>query len=358
MRTVSGNTPRVSIIMPSYNSAGFIVQALESVFAQSYSCYEVIVVDDGSTDDTGTVLAPYRDRIRYFYQENSGPSAARNRGLELASGEFVVFLDSDDILLPGKLVAQVACFDSRDGTDLVHSGWRLVNHAIEEIGSVEPWRRTAELDLKACLQVHPFYMGAMMLRRDTVQRVGGFNSDLRQAEDIDLVLRMMLNGSQATWLKQTTVMYRQHQTSLTHSGLERVQSVNRVFADFFARPDLPGDICALKRRVLYDISMWSVWQLYRSGHRSEIPHYLQQSVLYAEGTDKEILLGWVHRLRNECAVVGRMHELGEFWPYFKAALRMDELSWAHTRKLVEWITKTDCPVKAPTRKIRRDAESA
>ena len=96
------SSPLVSIIIPAYNVAPFIVSALESVFAQTVKDFEVIVVNDGSVDslELETAIAPFRDRIQYLVQENRGPSAARNAGIRRARGEFVAFLDADDSLLP------------------------------------------------------------------------------------------------------------------------------------------------------------------------------------------------------------------------------------------------------------------
>jgi len=141
--------PLVSVIMPTFDSARYIQQAVESVFQQTYPAHEVVVVDDGSTGDTRRVLGPYMERIRYVYQENQGPSAARNHGLGLARGEFVAFLDSDDYLPPGAMTEWLARFDSQPSLGVVHSGWRLVNQDGEVLRDVEPctacrartWRR-------------------------------------------------------------------------------------------------------------------------------------------------------------------------------------------------------------------------
>ncbi|QYO63390.1 glycosyltransferase family 2 protein [Leptolyngbya sp. 7M] len=102
--------PQVSLIIPAYNGERFITKALDSILHQTYSDYEIIVVNDGSTDQTAAVLQPYRERIRYIEQANRGVAAARNRGMALAQGELIAFLDQDDVLLPDKLAVQVECF--------------------------------------------------------------------------------------------------------------------------------------------------------------------------------------------------------------------------------------------------------
>jgi len=102
--------PRISVIIPTFNRAAWVREAVDSVLAQTFQDFELLVVDDGSTDETGAGLAPYGDRLRYLYQVRQGVSAARNRGLELAAGEWITFLDSDDLWLPRKLETQVDFF--------------------------------------------------------------------------------------------------------------------------------------------------------------------------------------------------------------------------------------------------------
>src|SRR4028119_1061372 len=145
----SATTPRVSVIIPVYNCDRYIQEAIESVLNQTYSDYEIIVVDDGSTDNTRSVLEPYFHRIHYIYQENQGASAARNRGLQEARGKFVAFLDADDFfLLPSKLAEQVACFEAQPRLGVVHSGWRMVNQQAKKMVDREPWHNAPKLDLK------------------------------------------------------------------------------------------------------------------------------------------------------------------------------------------------------------------
>src|SRR5262245_23003010 len=101
--------PLISVIIPTYNSARFVIDAVESALAQSYPSLEVIVVDDGSSDDTQERLGPWEGRIKYFYQPNSGPAKARNRGIKEARGDLIAFLDADDQWLPEKLNKQWEC---------------------------------------------------------------------------------------------------------------------------------------------------------------------------------------------------------------------------------------------------------
>src|ERR1700678_3861883 len=117
--------PLVSIIIPTYNRAEYLGQAIDSALAQSYRPIEIIVVDDGSTDDTQGVAARYGDRIRYIHKANGGASSARNAGFAAASGEVLALLDSDDRWLTEKLEKQISLLS--DGVGLVHAGFRVFN---------------------------------------------------------------------------------------------------------------------------------------------------------------------------------------------------------------------------------------
>src|SRR5437773_3781756 len=112
----------VSVVIPTYNYARYLPEAIDSALAQTHAPLEVIVVDDGSTDDTPRVLAVYGDRIRVIRQANRGPGAARNTGIAAARGEYVGFLDADDVWLPRKLELQMARFEADQGLGLVHCG--------------------------------------------------------------------------------------------------------------------------------------------------------------------------------------------------------------------------------------------
>jgi glycosyltransferase involved in cell wall biosynthesis len=181
--------PLISVILPTYNRALWVVEAVDSVLAQSFRDLELIVVDDGSTDETVAKLAPYRDRLRYAFQEQSGVSAARNRGLDLARGEWVAFLDSDDLWLPVKLEAQVNFFTQNPEAEICQTEelWirngRRVNPRQRHR---KPSGRIFEPSLALCL-VSP---SAVMLKKTLFDQSGRFDPQLPACEDYDLWLRI------------------------------------------------------------------------------------------------------------------------------------------------------------------------
>lgn len=179
---------KISVIIPTYNRQEFLAQAIDSVLGQTCADFELIVVDDGSTDDTARRVDAYGARVRYIYQENKGPAAARNTGIRAAEGELLAFLDSDDRFAQEKLMVQQAAMAA-------HPEY-LISHT-DEI-----WYRRGELlhqkkkhfrphgfIFAACLKLCVVGMSTVMVRREFFDRVGYFDEELPCCEDYDLWLR-------------------------------------------------------------------------------------------------------------------------------------------------------------------------
>lgn len=198
---VSSTVP-VSVVIPTYNRANIVSEAIDSVLAQTYKNYEIIVVDDGSEDDTKTVLKKrYDGQIRYIYQPNRGPSAARNRGIRASKYDLIAFLDSDDIWLPQKLELQVPLIhDSKivlSYTNWVDSKNDSGQDYFTQIGlsfNSEP----AILDYPLSTLVRKGGSGILVpvsiCRKDAIQRVGFFDERMKIAEDIRLWFRLASEG--------------------------------------------------------------------------------------------------------------------------------------------------------------------
>ena len=201
--------PLVSVVVPTYNYARYISDALECLRAQTYAHWECIVVDDGSTDDTAEVVARFTERdarIRYLWQENRRQAAAKNTGLRHTSGQYVQFLDADDLLESRKLERQVALLEGRPGVDIVYGGARYftagrpgeLRHSAE--GSDRPWMPEVAGQgrevLAALLRRNIMPINAPLVRRRAVEAVGFFDETLprSQAEDWDYWLRCALAG--------------------------------------------------------------------------------------------------------------------------------------------------------------------
>jgi glycosyltransferase involved in cell wall biosynthesis len=204
---VSG--PLVSCIVPVYNGAAYLAEALDSIFAQSYRPLEVIVVDDGSTDGTPRVLADYAARVTRLWQPNGGPAAARNRGVTVARGECVAFLDADDLWHPEKLARQMARFRARPELELSLTGIQNFWMA-EAIPGDDAYLDAIDR------QAWPGYVCQTLLtRRATFQQVGPFNESLPHAEDREWLMRAVEHGKVRELLPEVLVYRRCHRTNLT-----------------------------------------------------------------------------------------------------------------------------------------------
>lgn len=193
--------PMVSVVIPTFNRGIFVVHAVESVLQQTYGSYEIIVVDDGSEDDTATKLRPYFNRIRYHRQENQGVSVARNIGIGLAEGEWIANLDSDDTWDPRKLELQMAAlaeFDQEAGACFTNCSFVGGAHGeitAFQVAGFDPGREIGMMDepTRWILARHPIvYIPSVVVKRGLVLDGGGFDSQLIVSEDTDLLFRLSL----------------------------------------------------------------------------------------------------------------------------------------------------------------------
>lgn len=323
--------PTVSVIIPAYQSDRYIVQAVESVLQQESCRYEVIVIDDGSTDSTEQVLEPYRDHLRYLKQENQGVAVARNHGIEVARGDFVAFLDADDYFLPKKLARQAEILLKRPNLGIVHSGWQRVDHQGKKLLDICPWKQIPELDLENWLRWKPVLPSAMMFRREWLQYVGGFDARFPPAEDTNLVLKLALKGCKTAWLREITVCYRQHESSAMHKGLPQARSLLAVTDDFFNQ-SVPPQIRLMEQSVRHGTLVWIAWYLHHTGHPTEMKEYLQQAWDYRSNSGIETLVTWVE-------------SFAEFARNWGVEFNVNSLtSSPEWQELVQWILQMTNPI--------------
>lgn len=216
--------PLVSAIIPTYNRARAVCEAVESVLRQTYPRVEVIVVDDGSTDDTQQELKKYGDRIRVVTQPNAGPSAARNHGIAMARGEFVAFLDSDDLWLPTNLERQVGLLQKVGQSVPCCLCNITMRWSDKELGSFEIAWLDPPVDEGVWLNADEvlatrfvLFNQGIVIRRDVLERIGGFNEDLWLLEDTDLSLRLSLEGPWV-FIREPLVIWRESAGSLYQSA--------------------------------------------------------------------------------------------------------------------------------------------
>jgi glycosyltransferase involved in cell wall biosynthesis len=212
-------TSLVTAAIPTYNRARYLAEAIESAVAQTYPDVEIVVVDDGSTDDTPAVVEPYRDRIRYVRQENAGRSAARNRCILETRGRYLSFLDSDDRWLPDKLALQVPVLEERPDVGMVHGHVDVIDadgKPLRELTAKHHrlWSKAHEsgvtyaryaLDCR-CLS------SATTFRRAVFDRVGPYDTTLA-LDDYELYLRVALD-SEIVFLERSVAEYRSHSSNM------------------------------------------------------------------------------------------------------------------------------------------------
>lgn len=240
--------PRVSIIVPTYNRAHTITRALDSLLVQTYPDLEIIVVDDGSTDSTRDILAGYDDRVRYHYQQNAGPAAARNTGIRMARGEFIGFLDSDDTVSPTKVALQVALLDARPEIDWVVTGVQMIAEdgetVLEEIVTFNVDEILKEILLTVSRGLFPPHVPLM--RRECIERVGLFDETLPAREEQDFWIRVAMAGCKAALIEQALCQFWITAGSRGQNLSNVQRAYPRILDKVFSNPDLPPAVLALK----------------------------------------------------------------------------------------------------------------
>lgn len=207
----------VSVIIPAYNAAPYIKDTLDSVFAQTYRNFEVVVVNDGSPDTPALeqVLQPYRDRIVYLKQENRGLSGARNTGLRAAKGSMVALLDADDIWMPNYLEEQTGFLREHPEFDVVYCNARFFGESVydgKEYMDVCPSHGEATSRALISRRCHVFV--SVIARIEILKRIG-FDESLRSCEDFDCWLRLTAAGHKIGYHRKILVRYRKHGGSLS-----------------------------------------------------------------------------------------------------------------------------------------------
>jgi len=229
-------SPVVSVIIPAYNVGRFIEDTLNSVFGQTMTDYEVIVVNDGSpdTEELERVLAAHLKDIVYLKQQNQGASAARNTGLRAARGEFIAFLDGDDIWLPNYLAGQMEFIVDQD-CDLICADARTFGEAVNTnrtymetvMDSAPMIGRVTFLELLN--GDRSFVTSGVIVRRELIFKVGLFDEELRNAQDLDLWLRLAASGARLAYQRRVLLRYRCRPDGLTGNPINSHRRELRVF---------------------------------------------------------------------------------------------------------------------------------
>jgi glycosyltransferase involved in cell wall biosynthesis len=261
-------TPKISVVLPVYNAAPFLAQAVDSILAQTFADFELIVLDDGSTDATPAILQRYASdgRVRLLRQPNAGVVPTLNRGLDLCTGELIARMDADDIAHPRRLEAQVRFMSMRPEVGLLGTAYRLIDAQGRDLGA----QPVALNDLAirwASLLTSPFAHPTVMMRRATLERHGlRYSAEAETVEDYDLFARSLEFWRGAN-LDQPLLQYRVHgqsntgrvaKSQLKHHPMAALRQIRRLLPGFVPDPTTIAQLQSLfvSRQPLPDIDRY------------------------------------------------------------------------------------------------------
>lgn len=285
--------PRISVVLPVYNGAAFLEQAVESILSQTYSDFELLALDDGSTDQSRAILERFAaadSRVQVISRPNRGLTATLNEGIELARGIYIARMDADDLALPERFAKQVAYLDAHTETVAVGGQIVLIDNQGRELNSMALPCRHEDIDQRhmnglSSVLCHP----TVMMRTEAVRQVGGYDDRREAAEDFDLWLQLAEIGRLAN-LDCPVLLYRQHLNSVGYSKRQRQRlSAWEAVRSAAARRGLPFDMPSPEDEPPVPVGSvyrkWGWWAL-KGGNVGTARHYAWKSLLGAPA-DKE-----------------------------------------------------------------------
>ncbi len=247
-------TPAVTVIIPTYNYGRFLAGAVESALRQTFTDLEVLVIDDGSTDNTPAVIETFRHDPRFHYERTAhvGAAAAKNIGIRQARAALIAFLDADDLWLPEKLARQVPLFAADPGPGVVYSRRLLMDEQGRDLAYEQPALHRGDV-LEAIFRTNFVCFSSAVVRREVLETVDGFDEMLRLAADFDLWLRAAARY-RFDYVGEPLVKYRTGHANLSRRVEERLATALRIMRRFLERPEVHGRIRpAVVRRAFADI---------------------------------------------------------------------------------------------------------
>jgi glycosyltransferase involved in cell wall biosynthesis len=317
-------TPKVSVIIPTYNAMRYLPETMETALAQTMADFEVIVVNDGSTDSVIEWVAQITDpRVRIISQVNQGLSGARNTGVKNAKGEYVAFLDADDLWKPTKLEKQVACMESNPQVGLVYTWTAMADQNGKPTGRViaseaegDVWQQLIEFNMVCC-------GSTPLIRRSCFEQIGSFAADVSPSDDWDMWLRIATQYKFGV-VKEPLILYRQHPGN-SSKNLQRMLETSRILIErTFATA--PTELLHLRNRSYGSICLYLGWRAIETLDTEQAMHFRQQAcahrpqlslsprcvrlglaILLARRFGPQTytkVLHWIYRLRRSLAGTG------------------------------------------------------
>ena len=246
--STAGDHPLVSVVIVTYNKAEVLADSIRSVLRQTYRNREILVVDDGSTDNTAELVRTFGDQVRYLPKKNGGTGSARNLGIQESQGEYVAFLDGDDLWLPRKLEMQMAAFEKEPDLAAVQCSAYCVNNRLEvlEARTCHP-RQDTLLDF---LLFHnlPAFASCVVVPKKIFDQIGGFGTDLVILSDWDMACRLARVGTLRS-VSDFLVLYRHYPSNQSRNVEIHIDSGERSLRRFFSAVDLDPRLRGREARV-------------------------------------------------------------------------------------------------------------
>jgi glycosyltransferase involved in cell wall biosynthesis len=270
--------PEVSVVIPAYNAARYLGEAVESVLAQTFEDLEVIVVDDGSTDDTADVAGGFASRVRCVQQPNSGVSAARNRGIAESDSRYVSFLDADDTWLPEKVGRQVEALGGSPDCRFAYTAFFITDSTLEPL---EVRHGSLVGTLLETLLLHGNVVGAStpLCERELFAEAGDFDPALSQCADWDMWIRVA-RLTPFVYLDDALVNYRQHGTNMSNDPRLLEEDSLRVLESAFDSEGIGAELAARRREAMGRIYMVLAGSYFQAGRYRDFARCAARSISY------------------------------------------------------------------------------
>ena len=277
--------PTVTVVIPAFNCEAYITETLKSVFGQTYAATEVIVVDDGSSDQTRQRVEEFGELVQYVRQERAGVSRARNLGTARAKCEFIAFLDADDVWMPDKLMKQVAILSEDGYKECVHTNYTLLSKdSIGWVESAAKWEPATENYLSEFIHGRRFRMSSLLVSKKCVQDIGGFDEGIpgRYSEDLDLFLKIS-ERIPIAYIGEPLVLYRRHGKSTTATGRARELAVCDLYvfeAAIKRCPDRWRSLTKSDRDALFDMALFAGWSCLEDDDLHSAKQYFNRALKF------------------------------------------------------------------------------
>jgi glycosyltransferase involved in cell wall biosynthesis len=268
--------PTVSVVIPTYNRAPMLREAIQSVLDQTYSEHEIIVVDDGSTDNTREVVNKFSDkRVRYVFQENRGRSNARNHGISLAQGRYIAFLDSDDVFVPAKLEKQVSCMEKNPGVLLSHTSYLRIDANEEYIKEVTSGTFSGKV-YPNIMRWCPIATPTVMILREALGESLRFEESIHIGEDI-ILWAQLAKKSPFIGITEPLTKVRMHRNNAAFDPHAQITGLTNI-VEFAIRLD-PDLHFITRHRLLSDVYLAIGWNYFLANEKARSLKFLMLALL-------------------------------------------------------------------------------